>query len=54
MSSFFDLALQVGDVVGSDDDKLPAFLAGVVQNVDVQDLEREIAETDGGVFPFGQ
>jgi len=47
-----DLALQVGDVVGGNRDELPAFLAGVIQDIDGQTSGRDIAEVDGRVFPF--
>ena len=48
-----DLALEIGHVVARDDDELPAFLARLVEEIQVGRVPGQIAEVDFPVFPLG-
>ena len=48
-----NLSLQIRDLVGNDCDELPAVATGIVEEVDLLRIVREIVEIDRGVFPFG-
>jgi hypothetical protein len=46
------MTLQVGNVVGCDADQFPAFLASIVEEIELVDLSWEVAEVDPAIFPF--
>ena len=50
---FRDLSLQVRDLVGSDDDELPALIASVIEDVHGFRFAWKIVEVERPVFPFG-